>query len=135
VNRANEEQTMSHRIDRIFFALVASIGFAAAVQAQRAPSFETIEVAAEVLAGQVTLPSGPDSSLVMPGCGGCAPKSFPATRSTMYFVGKQQVTLAELAAAIGARPRVPLTVSYSVNTGELTRITADIEPPSSVGHR
>jgi hypothetical protein len=122
---------MTHRIALTIAALTASLVLAAAAHAQSGYHFKTVEVAMEALAGKVTLPSGPGSALVAIPCQGCAPKSFRATRATTYFLGKQQVTLGELAAAVSSQPMTPLTVLYSFKTGELTRITADLPPAAS----
>jgi hypothetical protein len=122
---------MNTHIGPALLALAACIGFAAApAPAQTKPDFEVIELAAEVLAGKVALPSGPESSLVMPACGDCPPKSYRVTAATLYFVGDQLVTLGELAAAIRGRPNTPMTVMYSMKTGEVTRVTVDVVAPA-----
>lgn len=120
---------MKHRTGLTFLTLAATAIAAVVAHAQVAPEFETIEAAVEAPAGKVTLPSGPDSSLVMAPCGSCAPKRFPTTPATTYFIGKRQVTLGELAAAVTPRPDVFLTVRYVVKSGALSRVTADIEEP------
>jgi hypothetical protein len=121
---------MNTLIRTTLFALAASIGVATTASAQVAPRFDVIEVAAEVLASWVTLPRGPDSSLVMPACGDCPPKSYRVTAATAYYIGDQPVTLGELAAAVGGRPLTPMTVMYSAKTGVITRVTADIAAPT-----
>lgn len=124
---------MKHRTGLSPLALLVSAIVATVSHAQTAPQFDTIEAAVEAQAGKVTLPSGPDSSLVMAPCGGCAAKSFPTTAATTYFIGRRQVTLGELAAAVSSRPDAFLTVRYVVKSGELSRVTADIEEPSGRG--
>ena len=114
-----------HRI----LAALAVICALSAAHAQSPTGIQNVEVALEADAGSVVLPTSPDGALVVAPCGSCNPKSFRATPSTLYFLGDRQVTLAELAAAVAGRPETLMTVSYSVKTGELTRLTASIDPP------
>jgi hypothetical protein len=117
---------MNTYVRRTVFALIAPMALIGGATAQVAPRFDTVDVAAEVPAGKVRLPTGRDSSLVMPSCGDCPPKSYRVTLATAYFIGSVRVTLGELAAAVTGRPDMPLTVSYSVKTDEVTSVTADI---------
>jgi hypothetical protein len=111
--------------------LTASVmsGVAALAHGQ-ASKLVTRDLALEVAAGSIVLPSGPNSTAVFAPCGGCAPKSFPATADTVYRLRRMPVTVTDLKAAITARPDLILTVVYSVQSGQLVSITADIDPPA-----
>jgi hypothetical protein len=110
------------------FALVAG-SLAASVQAQRANEFRNITTALETPVKSVVLPVSATSSLVMPECGSCPPKSYPVTADTKFLIGKSEVTAQELRAAVIDKPDLILTVKYTVKTGELVSVTADIEAP------
>jgi hypothetical protein len=112
----------------VMTAACATLALSAA-RAQIAVEFTPIENAVETPASLVTLPSGPGSTLLMATCARCARKPFPATSATTYWVADRQVTPGELQAAVQAQPHAFLTVCYSVATGQLTRITADLVPP------
>mgnify|MGYP001075122814 CR=1 FL=1 len=96
-------------------------------QDQRRNRFVTVERAIETEAGAIILPSTPGGTLVTSLCSGCPPKSLRATASTQYFLGDRQVTLAELTAAVAGRPETFMTVSFLVETDELTRVSASVD--------
>jgi hypothetical protein len=116
---------MTLRISLALVTLATLVGVTSLVQAQT-PQIVTIDVAAEVLASRVTMPTGPDSSITVLPCSGCTPKTHQATAATLYFKGKEQVSLAELTALVQSRPNALLTVKYSAQTGELISVTADV---------
>jgi len=100
-----------------------------ALQVEAAPPAHAVmgvEQALETEAGAVVLPSSPDGVLVLTPCQGCPPKSFRATASTSYLLNEQPTTLAKLRAAIAKRPKTSMTVSVTVKTGELVRVSANI---------
>lgn len=105
-------------------AVAGCLILAAQAQTQSASEFKNIEIAQEALAFSVTLPSGKSDALVMAPCGGCPVKTFRITRSTEYFLGERPVELPELKAALNTHPKTILTVSYIVETGEVTRISS-----------
>jgi hypothetical protein len=111
--------------------LAAASAFAA--EPPRPSRIVNKEIALEVLASSMTLPTSMGvSSAVFPECGGCPPKSFPTSSNTKYFVNRQQVAVADLKAAIVGQPNLMLTAVYSVKSGELISVTADI-PGARVG--
>jgi hypothetical protein len=110
------------------FALLAG-ALATSAQAQRANVFRNVTQAMETPVSSVTLPVSQTSSLVMPECASCPPKSYPVTANTRFLLGKSDVTVQELRAAVIDKPDLILTVKYSVKTGELVSVTADIEAP------
>jgi hypothetical protein len=107
-------------------ALVACLAVAAAHAKDRV-RYVVVEQATEVDAKAVVLPSGPSSTLLMAPCAGCATKPFPASATTAYYVGRKLVTLDALKATVAANPNIILTVSYTVKTGALTSVTADLD--------
>jgi hypothetical protein len=116
------------------FALVAG-SLAASVQAQRTNEFRNITTALETPVKSVVLPVSATSSLVMPECGNCPPKSYPVTANTKFLIGQSEVTMQELRAAVIDKPDLILTVKYTVKTGELVSVTADVEAPRAATRR
>ena len=103
---------------------LAALGTVGGVQA--AEEIRTTQLAMEVPVSKITLPITETSPAVMPKCGNCPPASFPTTKDTTYHEGRRQITLADLKALVLQYPKLMLTVSYVVKTGELVSITADI---------
>lgn len=119
---------MNIRLPRTLLAIAAGC-LTATVQAQGSPGFKTINLAVEAPAGGVVLPSGPNTALIAAPCHGCAPKSFFATATTTYFLNERPASLAELKAAVAAKPETFLTVLYSLKTGELLSVSAAVATP------
>lgn len=118
--------TSSFRNLLLISALLAATSAFAAEQ-PGASNMVNKTIAMEVLASTLTLPSsGGISSAVFPECGGCPPKSFATSANTQYFINSQQVTAADLKAAIVGRPNLILTVVRTAAGSELISITADI---------
>jgi hypothetical protein len=111
-------------------ALIMVLALAHA-QAEEKPRIVSTRIALETQASAVTLPAGPASTLVLSACSGCAPQSFLATQSTIYLLGDQPVSLAEMKAALAGRPQTLMTVTYSAKTRELTRVTASTSPATT----
>lgn len=108
---------------------LAVAGVVSLAHAQQASNLVTRDLALEVVAGSLVLPTGSNGTAVFPPCGGCTPKSFPTTADTVYRIRRTPVSVADLKAAIVGRPDLILTVIYSVQTGELISITADVDVP------
>ncbi|MBX5461348.1 MAG: hypothetical protein IRZ28_09680 [Steroidobacteraceae bacterium] len=122
---------MNSSIRHVLLATVAcgAITFAHAQGAV----LQNTNIAAEVSAGSLTLPSGVGGAAVFAPCAECPPKSFPATAATRYLLGRKEVTLQELKAAIIGKPSLIVTVKYSASTGELVSITADLPASTAAG--
>jgi len=105
-------------------AVLAAAAIAQTPQRSTALRLQSITNAVEAVAGMVTLPSVPGGTLVMAVCHECAPQSFTVDTTTEYFIGDKPVTLAELRAAVAAAPGNTLTVSYVIETGVVTQISA-----------
>ena len=84
--------------------------------------------AVETEAGSVTLPTRLQGALVVIPCPGCAPKTFRSIATTRYLLNEQEVTLAELRAAMLVRPKAFVTVIYHEKTNELYSIGASVDP-------
>jgi hypothetical protein len=121
---------MTSSMIRGLLATLAVTGVVTLAHAQQAARLETQNLALEVVAGSLVLPTGANSAAVFPPCGGCAPKSFPTRADTVYRLRRTPVTVADLKAAIVSRPDLILTVIYSVKSGELISVTADIDAPT-----
>jgi hypothetical protein len=119
---------MTSSVFRVVLTALLVSGAATLAHAQTS-KLVTRDLALEVAAGSIVLPTGPSSTAVFAPCGGCAPKSFPATAGTVYRLKRTPVTVTDLKAAIGSRPDLILTVVYSVESGQLVSITADIDAP------
>ena len=108
---------------------LAAFAATAAVNAQMASKLVNKAIALEVPASSIVLPLSSTSAAVFPPCGGCAPKSFPVTSETKYFLRRDEVTAADLKAAILGKSDLILTVKYSADKGELVSITAPVAAP------
>jgi len=114
---------------RSLLLAVAALGAMTGAQAQQASKLTSSEIALEVPAAAMVLPVSATSAAVFPPCGGCAPKSFPVTATTAYYLKRDPVSVADLKAAIIGRPDLILTAVYSRRTGALISVTADITAP------
>jgi hypothetical protein len=101
-----------------FAAFVLSASFDASAQ------LKAIELAVETPANTTVLPSGPASTLVVTPCVGCKPLSLPASARSRYFIGNEQVTLAELKKQLANRPKAMLLILYRKDSRELSRVIA-----------
>ena len=113
----------------LFLGIVLLAATTAAHAQVAASKLVSKEIALEVPAASMVLPMSSTSAAVFPPCGGCAPKSYPTTAATRYYLSQEQVTVADLKAAIIGRPSLMLTVMYSPTTGELISVTADVPAP------
>ncbi len=113
---------------RVLLALLATSA-ASLAHAQLASKLTTTNIAVEVSAGSIVLPLSATSAATFRPCADCAPKSFPTTASTAYYLEGTPVSLDQLKAAVAGHPERVLTAVYSVKTGELVRITAGVDAP------
>lgn len=104
--------------------LLAASALAQTPSSQVKQRFTTVTQAVEAVAGTVVLPSSPSGTLVMKTCFECVPKSFQVIASTSFFVDEVPATLAELRAAVAEAPSHILTVSYVLETGVVTQVSA-----------
>jgi hypothetical protein len=115
----------------VLFALLAT-GAVTCASAQKALNeIQTVNLVLEAPSGLVILPSDIGGSVTMAPCAGCPPKNFPVTASSKFFLRQNEVTLADLRAAIAGRPDVLLGVAYSIKTGEIVRIRGEFDGPAA----
>ena len=79
------------------------------------------EQAFEATSADVRLPERVGISIGLPGCSKQCPASVIVTEQTRYFIGKREVTLAELRAKLAGRA-VAFTLFYDPKTNAVTRI-------------
>jgi hypothetical protein len=82
------------------------------------------QVAVELEAGAVLLPTSTAGSLVMKECTKCPLKSYPVTSDTKYYLYADVVTLPELTAALAGQPKAYVGVVYSPKTGQIMAVNA-----------
>jgi len=112
---------------RILLLGLAALAATTGVHAQLASTLVNKAIALEVPASSIVLPLSSTSAAVFPPCGGCAPKSYPTTSQTKYFLRRNEVTAADLKAAILGKSDLVLVVKYSADKGELVSITAPLD--------
>jgi hypothetical protein len=112
---------------RLLAALIVALA-ATHAQGQQSSRIVSREIALETEAGAVNLPATANGTLVLSACAGCPPQTFLATASTRYLLGDTPVSLAEFRSAVTGKPQRFMTVTYSVKTKELTRVTASAIP-------
>lgn len=113
---------------------VAAAAAMSSVFAQNKPAqnqITTVNEAHEVRVARLTLPASESGAAVFAPCYECAPKSFPASADTKYFLKNAPVSLAEFRAAVLGKPNLGLTVKVSVKTGALVSIGASVAPPAT----
>lgn len=120
---------MTPSFRRLWLALAVA-GALSPAFAQQASKLVSKEIALEVPAGSIVLPASTGGTAVFAPCGGCVVKSFPTSATTGYYLKLTPVSLVDLKAAIEGKPGLILTVEYSVATGELVRVTADVAAPA-----
>ena len=89
-----------------------------------APKLRNITIAVEALASSVTLPSSVGGTLAMPVCAACAPRTFQTTEATQFLLDDQPASIASLRDALLKHPNNIVTVSYVVETGVVTQVSA-----------
>jgi hypothetical protein len=109
---------------RCIVALALLGGFSSA---NAAPQQLTFSIqATEVQVKNVILPLSATSALVETSCPGCPPRSHAITPTTQFFINKDAVGLEDLRAAVAGKPDLVLTVLFTIKSGNLVSITADL---------
>jgi hypothetical protein len=118
----------SKSINALLFALLSLTLMAAAdIHAEGRAAIgqlKVVELAEEATPSQIVLPSGIVGTLVVTTCNGCPPLSLVSSSSTRWQIGKDAVTFAAMRAHLAANRAVPLTLFYTKNRRELTRVVA-----------
>lgn len=104
-------------------AIVQILIFSAA----QAETYHIVNESLETEVRAVTLPGGPNSTLLLMPCGKCEMKRLTATATTKWTLSNDRVvTLADFRNAIAGKPEAVMTVVYSVKTQELVRVSANV---------
>lgn len=111
---------------RCIVALLALGAGTCAIADQPKNVLTTVVVADEAQVKNIVFPVSATSPLMVSPNDGGAPKSHAITAKTRYVINRREVTLQDLRTAVEGRPDLMLTVSYSVKTGELVQLTADL---------
>ncbi|HKE44698.1 MAG TPA: hypothetical protein VKB41_09200 [Steroidobacteraceae bacterium] len=85
--------------------------------------------AIEASTANVTLPRTDGGSLLARGCVGCDPVLVQLGAGSRFFVGKQEVSLAELNAFLADGVTRGLTIMYDQKTRAVTRIVIHADLP------
>ena len=114
------------RIPLLALPAILALGLLAAPQpaGAAAPKLRNITIAVEALPSSVTLPSSVGGTLAMPVCAACAPRTFQTTEATQFLLDDQPASIASLRAALLKHPKNIVTVSYVVETGVVTQVSA-----------
>jgi hypothetical protein len=115
---------------RLFKLMIAAAACWPLAATSAEHEYVTSERAIEATSASLVLPSGPGSMLVVTPCGGCTPMSLLASASTVYFLKRQQVGLAQFRAALAGKSDIYVSVFQSTRTGELTRLVAAVDAPT-----
>jgi hypothetical protein len=109
---------------RIVFTALA---LSSSAQAQ---TLEIVEGAHELSLGLVSLPDNTSGTLIFKTCAACEVKSLRVTTSTTYRVATGPLALPELRERVDAlknssiaSDEIPVTVFYSMATGDVTRVS------------
>jgi len=111
---------------RCLVALLLSSAATCAIADEPKNVLTVVELAQEAPASSVMFPLSSTSPFMVTPCENCAPVSHAVTAQTRYFINRRQVTLEELRAVVAGKPDLMLTVQFSVKTGDMVRVTADL---------
>jgi len=103
-------------------ALIAGFALATSVNAVQNP-VHAVEDSHEFDGSMVSLPSGAEGRLVF-SCNGCALLSLSITPTTPYYIGRQEVTLADVRKQILTNPTGCVLIATPRGKTNITRLTA-----------
>jgi len=83
-----------------------------------------LEDGREVSPSMLTLPSLADGDLAIQGCGSCKRLTFKLARNARFYVGRAEVTYADLQRYLRAHPDNAVTVVSPLGQNIVTRIQA-----------
>jgi hypothetical protein len=87
-----------------------------------------LEDAREVTPAMLTLPSTLDGTVAIQGCGSCKRLTFSMARTVRFFVGRTEVTLADLQRQLRSNPDGAVLVVSPIGQNIITRISASDAP-------
>jgi hypothetical protein len=89
-----------------------------------------IDVAHEIAARSITLPTTDTGTVVVQACNACPTYRFNATATTFYRVGQFTVSLAELRAAFAERPNQVVLLELTADRRSVVQISMPPETPA-----
>jgi len=104
-------------------SLLATAASAAGEQGLHYPDVVSTARAFEASTDTVLLPTSEGGRITVNHCGGCSAQTFETNSATTYFVGKSQVTLAELKTFLADGRGHSVVVLASLTNSVATRIT------------
>ena len=93
-----------------------------------AASPRVLEDGREVTPEMLTLPSTADGTLAIQGCSTCKRESLRIARTARFYVGRTEVTFAELGRHLRSRPNSSVLVVSPIGQNIVTRIKASDAP-------
>jgi hypothetical protein len=87
-----------------------------------------LEDAREVRPAMLTLPSTADGTLAIQGCSTCKRLSLRLARTARFYVGRTEVSFAELGRQLRARPNASVLIVSPIGQNIVTRIQASDAP-------
>lgn len=104
--------------------ITAALLLMSAIPAHARPQHAVLEDGRELNASMITLPS--DGTVAIQGCTDCKRLSFTLSRTAQFFIGKQEVTLADLKRHLRDNPKSAVLVVSPINQPVVTRISASV---------
>ena len=94
-------------------------------------SLRAVELAVETSTRDITLPAGEAGSISVTPCSGCKPLVLFTGARTRYFLGAQELPVADLRRALAGRTDASLVLLYGRGTSHFTRVIAAIPDVAS----
>jgi len=88
------------------------------------PPHAVLEDGREVTAAMLTLPSALDGTVALQGCGACKRLTLTLSRNVQFFIGKQEVSFADLKRHLRDQPKSSVLVVSPINQNVVSRISA-----------
>jgi hypothetical protein len=89
------------------------------------PPVAVLEDGREVTPAMLMLPSSIDGTVSL-GCPACKQTSLTLSRTAQFFIGKQEVSFADLKRHLKANPKSSVLVVSPINQKVITRISASV---------
>lgn len=87
-----------------------------------------LEDGREVTPAMLTLPSTLDGTVAIQGCGSCKRLTFALARTARFYVGRTEVSFADLQRQLRTNPNSSVLVVSPINQKVITRISASDAP-------
>lgn len=106
--------------------ITATLLLMSAITAHARPQHAVLEDGRELIASMITLPSASDGTVAIQGCTDCKRLTFTLSRTAQFFVGRQEVTFADLKRHLRDNPKSSVLVVSPINQPVVTRISASV---------